>query len=74
MGLNIQSVEGDLHISPRQKITDAIRNTIKQHKADLVKFLEAYEERAAIMEFDSGLSRDQAEILAFYDLTNGEKL
>lgn len=32
---------------------------------------EEYEERAAIMEFDGGLSREQAEHAAYEDLTKG---
>lgn len=32
---------------------------------------EDYEERAAIMQYDAGLSREQAEILAFYDIIKG---
>lgn len=71
-GLDMQTLEGNLHISPRDQITDAIRDTIRQHKADLVDFLESYEERAAIMEYGAGLSREQAEILSFHDLTQGE--
>ena len=34
---------------------------------------EAYEERAAIMEFDAGLSRQDAETAALNDLTKGQK-
>lgn len=34
---------------------------------------EAFEERAAIMEFDAGLSRQDAEAAAFKDLTKGKK-
>ena len=33
-------------------------------------FLEAYEERAAIMEFDAGMDRAEAEREAFKDICN----
>jgi hypothetical protein len=72
--LDIQAIEGNLHVSPSAKITDSIRQTIRQHKDALVDFIETYEERAAIMEYDAGLSREQAEILAFHDLTKGHNL
>ncbi len=66
--LDIQAIDGNLHVSPSTKITDSIRQTIRQHKEALVDFVEAYEERAAIMEYGARLSREQAEILAFHDL------
>jgi len=34
---------------------------IREHKPELVSMLEAFEERAAILEFDGGLAREQAE-------------
>lgn len=34
------------------------------------EFWEAYEERAAIMEFDAGMTRQEAEKSAFADVSN----
>lgn len=55
--------------------------TIREHKAEIIAFLtpgadqmpgepfdrEAFEERAAICEFDSGLSREEAEAIAWHE-------
>jgi hypothetical protein len=71
-GLHIQSINGTLHVQPRDCITDHIRTQIQNLKPALVDFLEAYEERAAIMQFDAGLSRSDAEVQAFNDLTKGQ--
>jgi len=71
-GLNIQAIEGNLDLSPSGRITDAMRQTIRQYKADLVAFLENYEERAAIMEFDGGMTRQEAETAAWEDLSKRE--
>ena len=35
--------------------------TIREHKTGIIAALEAYEERAAIMEYDGGLDRESAE-------------
>ena len=72
-GLNIHTIDGNLHVQPRDRITDSIRATIRQHKDALVDFLETWEERAAIMEYDAGMSRTQAETAAFEDLTKGNR-
>lgn len=64
---------GDLTVRPASKLTDDQRAAIKARKADIVASLqtpapafdrEAFEERAAIIEHDGGLTRDQAEALA----------
>ena len=72
-GLDIQAIDGNLHVSPRVKITNSIRQTIRKHKDALVDFIEAYEERAAIMEYGAGLSRKDAEAQAFKDLFERQK-
>lgn len=65
--------DGKLSISPVMNITPEIRNWIRAHKADVLAELareadedarEYFEERAAIMEHDGGLSRTEAERLA----------
>ena len=68
-GLNIQAIDGNLRVRPAQRITETLRNTIRQHKAELIEFLEGWEERAAIMEYDCGMTREQAEAAAFEDCT-----
>ena len=63
-------IHQDLHVYPRALITDAIRQTITEQKNNLCDVLEAYEERAAIMEFGAGLSREEAETLAETEILN----
>jgi hypothetical protein len=66
-GLNIEAKDGSLIVSPRDRITDEIREYIRQHKAAILAELEAesrnenFQERAAILEFDGGMERSQAE-------------
>jgi hypothetical protein len=59
---------------PQHMMTDALRQAIKDCKAELVTllayrafrdFLELWEERSALMEYDGGLHRDQAEWQAY---------
>lgn len=72
-GLLIKAVSGSLHVSPKEQITDEIRALIKAYKDDLIDFLEAYEERAAIMQYDGGMSRQEAEATAFVDIMKGHR-
>lgn len=71
------TAENGLLVTPASSLTAELRNLIKSHKAVLVDYLqrqaandpseaerELIEERAAIMEFDSSLTRAQAERLA----------
>lgn len=69
--LNIQVIGGNLHVEPLSRITENIRAQIKEQKTALIDFLEVWEERAAIMEFDAGLSRLEAEQKAFENLEAG---
>lgn len=73
-GLTIKAIGGNLHIWPRHLITENIRQSVRVMKESLLAFVEAYEERAAIMEYDGGMSRDEAEAVAFKDLTKGQTL
>lgn len=64
-------VAGDkLMVAPAGALTDAHRQAIRDYRGELLALLageandaerEAFEERAAIMEFDGGLSRSDAE-------------
>ena len=74
-GLKVETHGGDLRISPRRLLSDADRAALRVRKPELVLLLSApllwaklppewqqmWEERAAIMEFDGGLSREEAE-------------
>lgn len=70
-GLTIDAKNGNLIVSPRDRITDEIRAYIRQHKADILAELQAealdenFQERAAILEYDAGLPRQEAEGSAF---------
>ena len=74
-GFDVALVNGNLNITPTKKeFTDAQRIFIKKHKTEIVKEISAtqiqqnirdsIEERAAIMEFDGGLSRQDADVAA----------
>ena len=62
---------GGLHVAPREALTDDLRAVIRAERDSLVRALdaeaqrEAFEERAAIMEFDGGMTRADAEAAAF---------
>jgi hypothetical protein len=38
---------------------------LRDHKSELLAFIEKFEERSAVMEFDAKLSRREAELLAW---------
>ena len=66
------AVQGDrLIVTPGDRLTDAHRELIRTHKAELLALIqereavaEAIEERAGILEFDAGLPRPIAETQA----------
>jgi hypothetical protein len=45
--------------------------TIREHKAEIIDTLEAFEERAAIYEHEAGFSREEAERMAIAGVTGG---
>ncbi len=74
-GFDVALVNGNLNVTPtKTELTDAQRIFIKKHKTEIVKefsatqlqqdIRERTEERAAIMEFDGGLSRQDADVAA----------
>lgn len=74
-GFDVALVNGNLNITPtKTELTDAQRIFIKKNKTEIVKefsatqlqqdIRERTEERAAIMEFDGGLSRQDADVAA----------
>jgi hypothetical protein len=59
---------GKLEIdAPRGVLTPERLSRLKAHKADLLALIERFEERAAILEFDAGLIRREAERMAWDD-------
>lgn len=46
-------------------LTPALLDALRQHKAALLDLVEAFEERAALAEYCGGLSREEAERLAW---------
>lgn len=61
------SVDGDRVAvdAPKGVLTDVVRQAIRTHKAVLLDLVEAFEERAAILEYDGRVSRAEAERLAW---------
>ena len=51
--------------APKGTMTPALRDGMRQHKAALHAVVEAFEERAAIAEYGGGLTRAEAEQLAW---------
>lgn len=66
------AIGGNLHVWPRAMITERILQSIRTMKSSLIEFLEQYEERAAIMEFDAGIKRQEAEAAAYADVSKIE--
>ena len=66
-GFTIEPDGDTLIVSPASRLSDDLREAIRQAKPDLMALLwaenlrEHFEERAAILESDGGLSRDEAE-------------
>jgi hypothetical protein len=46
-------------------VSETLRQTMQRHKDTLLALLEQWDERSAIAEYDGGLSRDDAEHLAW---------
>src|SRR5262249_10697021 len=58
--------------APKGTLTEVLRQAIRQHKEAIIAILEAFEERAAIAEYCGGLSRGDAERLAWESLVGKE--
>ena len=66
LGIHIEAHGDRLRYSPRSAVTPDLVQRMKAHKAELLTMAcdaadEQFEERAAIMEYDGGLSRTDAE-------------
>ena len=63
--LSLAAADGLTIDAPPDALTPELLGRLKAHKAELLTDLnERFEERAAIIEFDAGLSRKEAEQLA----------
>jgi hypothetical protein len=51
--------------APKGVMTPDLLQQLAEYKAALLDLLEAFEERAAIMEYEGGLSQEEAERLAW---------
>jgi hypothetical protein len=69
LGVRIEAHGERLRYSPRSAVTPDLAKRMKAHKGELMTMAreaadEQFEERAAIMEYDGGLSRTDAEYFA----------
>ncbi len=71
-GLTMQAIGGNLYVWPYELITENVRQSIRTMKESLIAFVEAHEERAAIMEFDADMDRRDAEAAAYADISKIE--
>jgi hypothetical protein len=53
-------------VAPQRALTPALRAALREHKVELLDVMEEWSERAAIMEYCGGLSRPEAERLAWH--------
>ncbi len=67
LGIRLKAEGERLRFHPRSTVTPELLHRLRDHKADLLDAMERIEERAAILEFDAGLSRDDAERFAWRD-------
>ena len=66
------SPDGTLHYkAPQGTLTPALVDAMRQHKVDLHALVEEFEERASIAEYGGGLSRKNAERLAWETFWQG---
>ena len=59
--------------APKGTLTPALLDALREHKTALHDLVEAFEERAAIAEYCGGLSREDAEQLAWRCLHEQEE-
>ena len=72
-GITVMAQGGRLLVHPASRLNERHRQALHQAKAEVLRclapcgdsrYLEIYEERAGIMEFDSGMCRAEAETAA----------
>ena len=74
-GVSVQVEQGNLHLSPKSKLSPALIQRLKDHKAELVRTIRLGaldedqlfdgKERAAMCEVLGGLDREQSEAVAW---------
>ena len=74
-GVSLQVKQGNLHLSPRSRLTPELIQMLKRQKAEMIQALRlaaldedqlfAWKERAAICEALGGLDRKQSEVVAW---------
>ncbi len=72
LGVELEVADGELLVRGRRAAVKHVMPEIRKHKPAMIQLVsklaeyrqELFEERAAIMEFDGGLSRSEAERLA----------
>jgi hypothetical protein len=64
-GIRLEAKADRLRFYPRSALTPDLYELLKVNKVELLALIERIEERAAIMEFDAGVSRREAEQLAW---------
>jgi hypothetical protein len=78
-GLVLDVAGSALLVTPSGRLTDELRALIRACKEDLVTLVlhegdvEAFDERAAIMEFDGGMTRPEAEAAARIVIANARR-
>ncbi len=78
-GLVLDVSGSALLVAPAGKLTDELRSLTRAFKEELVDLVlyegtvEAFEERAAIMEFDGGMTRPEAEAAARIVIANARR-
>ena len=78
-GLVLEVSGSALLVRPADKVTDELRSLIRAFKEELVPLVlhegdvEIFEERAAILEFDGGMTRLEAEAAARIVIANARR-
>ncbi|MFM1855697.1 MAG: TubC N-terminal docking domain [Pseudomonadota bacterium] len=81
-GITVVAEAGNLFVRPASALTEAHRQALRASKQELLLLLaavgdssrlEEFEERAAIMEFDGGMSRAEAERTALESILRGRQ-
>ncbi len=67
-GVALRVVGDRLRYRPASAVRPGLRERMAACKVELVALVEQFEERAAIREFDGGLTRAEAERLALQDV------
>jgi hypothetical protein len=78
-GFRLDAADNRLLVAPARSLSDAHRADVRAHVGELLRLidaeyaLEAFEERAGIMEFDGGMTRSDAEAAARILIANARR-